>query len=176
MSTFAVIREAGPGWRDGGIHQQSAVDEHAAFMNALADSGFLLFAGPLAGTEHGRVRVLLIVNADDADEIHRQLADDPWATTEQLVTVKIEPWQILVGAARLASAQAIQKANPTSRAARLKRQIMRAAWPRSRTPVTRPDVTAGTRNVPSRLRFRPLSQLTVRFRVELRRSVRDECW
>ena len=55
-------------------------------------------------------------------------------------------------------------------------EVMRAAWPRSRTPVTRPDVTAGTRNSPSRLRFRPLSQLTVRFRVELRRSVRDEGW
>ena len=101
MSTFAVIREAGPGWRDGGIYEQPAVAEHAAFMNALADSGFVLFAGPLAGTEHGRVRVLLIVNAEDEDEIHRQLADDPWVPTEQLVTVSIEPWQILVGAERL---------------------------------------------------------------------------
>jgi uncharacterized protein YciI len=87
MSAFAVIREAGPGWRDGGIHDQPAVDEHAAFMNALADSGFLLIAGPLAGTEHGRVRVLLIVNAEDEDQIHHQLADDPWVTTEQLVTI-----------------------------------------------------------------------------------------
>jgi uncharacterized protein YciI len=83
------------------------VDEHAAFMNALAGSGFLLFAGPLVGTEHGRVRVLLIVNAEDEDEIHRQLADDPWVSTEQLVTTSIEPWQILVGAERLPSAQAI---------------------------------------------------------------------
>jgi uncharacterized protein YciI len=107
VSTFAVLREAGPAWATGGIYDQPAVDEHAAFMNALADSGFLLFAGPLAATEHGRVRVLLIVNADDKDEIHRQLADDPWAPTEQLVTVRIEPWQILVGAERLAPAQAI---------------------------------------------------------------------
>ena len=50
MNTFAVIREAGPGWRDGGIYEQPAVDEHAAFMSALADRGFLLLAGPLAGT------------------------------------------------------------------------------------------------------------------------------
>jgi hypothetical protein len=57
----------------------------------------------------------------------------------------------------------------------LQRGVMRAAWPRSRT-VTRPDVTAGPRNSPSRLRFRPLSRLTVRFRVELRRSARDEGW
>jgi uncharacterized protein YciI len=107
VSTFAVIREAGPGWRDGGIYEQPGVAQHATFMNALADSGFVLFAGPLAGTEHGRVRVLLIVSAEDEDEIHRQLADDPWVTTEQLVTVRIEPWQILVGAERLPSAHAI---------------------------------------------------------------------
>jgi uncharacterized protein YciI len=107
MSTFAVIRQAGPGWRDGGIYEQPAVDEHAAFMNALADRGFLVFAGPLAGTEQGRVRVLLIVSAEDEDEIQRQLVDDPWVRTEQLVTISIEPWQILVGAERLPAAHAI---------------------------------------------------------------------
>jgi uncharacterized protein YciI len=107
MSTFAVIREAGPGWRDGGIYKQPALDEHATFMNALADRGFLLLAGPLDGSEHGRVRVLLIVNAEGKDEIHRQLGDDPWVMTEQLVTVSIEPWLVLVGAERLPSAQAI---------------------------------------------------------------------
>ena len=101
MSTFAVIREAGPGWRDGGINEQPAVDEHAAFMNALADTGFVLFAGPLAGTEHRRVRVLLIVNAGDESEIHRRLAGDPWVLTRQLVIERIESWRILVGAERL---------------------------------------------------------------------------
>lgn len=106
MSTFAVIREAGPAWRDGGIHEQPGVAEHAAFMTGLADSGFVLLAGPLAGTEHQRVRALLIVNSEDEDEVHGQLADDPWVATEQLVTVRIEPWRILVGAERLLSAQA----------------------------------------------------------------------
>jgi uncharacterized protein YciI len=77
------------------------VDEHAAFMTALADRGFILAAGPLAGTEHGRVRVLLILNAEDEDEIDRRLAGDPWVQTGQLVTATIEPWQILVGADRL---------------------------------------------------------------------------
>jgi uncharacterized protein YciI len=107
MSTFAVIREAGPGWHDGGINAQPAVDGHAAFMNALADRGFVLFAGPLAGTEHGHVRVLLIMNADDNGEINRQLADDPWVPTQQLITLSIEPWQILVGAERLPSTHTI---------------------------------------------------------------------
>ncbi len=107
MSYFAVIREAGPCWADGqGITGQPALSEHAGFMNALADEGFLLFAGPLAGTEHGRVRVLLIVDADSDAEIHRRLADDPWVPTEQLVTTSIEPWNIFVGAERLFTAHA----------------------------------------------------------------------
>jgi uncharacterized protein YciI len=84
---YAVIGEAGPGWAEGGIYQQPHVDEHAAFMNTLADEGFLLFAGPLAGTEAGRVRVLLTVNAESEAEIHRRLAEDPWVLTGQLVTI-----------------------------------------------------------------------------------------
>jgi uncharacterized protein YciI len=106
VSYFAVVREAGPAWKDGGIFEQSAMNEHAAFMNALADEGVVLFGGPLAGSEHGRVRVLLIVNADSEDEIHRQLADDPWEQ-EQLITVSVEPWKLLVGAERLPSAQIV---------------------------------------------------------------------
>jgi uncharacterized protein YciI len=101
MSYFAVSRDAGPGWTDGGMTEQPAVGDHAAFMNALADDGFVLFAGPLAGSEQGRIRVLLVVDADSEDDIHRRLADDPWVLTEQLVTTSIEPWTIFVGAERL---------------------------------------------------------------------------
>jgi hypothetical protein len=54
VSHFAVIREAGPGWKVGGI----------------------------TGSEHGRVRVLLIVDAESDAEIHHRLADDPWVPTD----------------------------------------------------------------------------------------------
>jgi len=67
-------------------------------MNALAEEEFVLFGGPLAGSEHGRVRALLIVNAESEAEIYRRLADDPWVPTKQLLTVSIEPWKIFVGA------------------------------------------------------------------------------
>jgi uncharacterized protein YciI len=66
-------------------------------MNRLAEEGFLLLAGPLAGTEAGRVRVLLICEADSEQEIHRRLADDPWAVTDQLVVVSVEPWKLTEG-------------------------------------------------------------------------------
>ena len=103
MSYFAIIRDAGPGWTEGkGAFEQPGADEHASFMNALADEGIVLFAGPLAGSEHGRIRALLIVNADNEAVIHDRLAADPWA--QRLVTTSVEPWNLFVGADRISGA------------------------------------------------------------------------
>jgi uncharacterized protein YciI len=102
MSLFAVTREAGPSWTDGkGAFEQPAVNDHAAFMSRLADDGIVLFAGPLAGTEQDRIRVLLIADADSETDIHRRLADDPWERAQRVVTTNVEPWNLLVGADRL---------------------------------------------------------------------------
>jgi uncharacterized protein YciI len=102
MTLFAVTREAGPGWTDGkGAFDQPAVNDHAAFMNNLANEGFVLFAGPLAGSEQNHIRVLLIADAGSETDIHQRLADDPWVRTNRLVTTNIESWKLLVGAERL---------------------------------------------------------------------------
>ena len=102
MSYFAVVRDAGPAWTDGkGAFEQPDVDKHAAFMNALADEGVVLFAGPLAGSEQGRIRALLIVNTGNEAAIHDRLAADPWEATQRLVTTSVEPWNIIVGNERL---------------------------------------------------------------------------
>ena len=78
MSYFAVIRDAGPAWTEGkGAFEQPGVDDHAAFMDTLADDGIVLFAGPLAGSEHGRIRALLIVDTDSEASIHDRLAGRP---------------------------------------------------------------------------------------------------
>jgi uncharacterized protein YciI len=106
MSYFVVIRDAGPAWTDGkGAFEQPGVDEHAAFMNTLGDEGIVVFAGPLAGSEHGRIRVLLIINAHSETVIHDHLGADPWAQAQRLVTTSIEPWNLFVGADRLSAAQ-----------------------------------------------------------------------
>jgi uncharacterized protein YciI len=97
VSTFAVSRKAGPAWTPGGIYDQPAVSEHAAFMNGLATEGFILLGGPLGGSEDGHIRVLLIVDAASEAEVTRRLADDPWTATRQITTVSIEPWNIFVG-------------------------------------------------------------------------------
>lgn len=101
MSRFIVIREAGPAWQDGGLAEQPALSDHAGFMNALADEQVVLAAGPMAGTEQGRIRALLIINADDEADIHRHLADDPWTISGQLRITSVEPWNVFVGAERL---------------------------------------------------------------------------
>jgi uncharacterized protein YciI len=70
-------------------------------MDELADAGFVLLAGPLDGSEQGRLRVLLILEAADEAEIHNRLEADPWATSGQVEVTSIEPWTVFVGADRL---------------------------------------------------------------------------
>jgi len=107
MSYYAVIRNAGPAWTDGkGAFEQPGASDHAAFMNTLANEGLILFAGPVAGSEHGRIRVLLIAEAPSEADINRRLADDPWELAQRVVTTTIEPWNLLVGAHRLTPAPA----------------------------------------------------------------------
>jgi uncharacterized protein YciI len=101
MPYYAVIRDAGPAWTDGGIAAQAATGDHAAYMNGLAEEGFVLFAGPLGGSEQGRLRVLLIVDASDEAEIHRRLEDDPWTVGGLLEVTNIEAWNVFVGSERL---------------------------------------------------------------------------
>jgi uncharacterized protein YciI len=105
MGYFAVTRDAGPGWTDGrGAFEQPGAGDHASFMNELAKEGFLLFAGPLAGSEAGRIRVLLMASAEGEAEVHGRLADDPWVRSQRLVTTSVESWIPLVGAERLGGA------------------------------------------------------------------------
>lgn len=101
MSYFAVIREGGPRWDPAKpLREQSAWDEHAAFMDALAEDGFVVVGGPLADGP----RTLLIVNARSEREVRRRLDDDPWTPMELLTIASVEPWQVLLGADLIARA------------------------------------------------------------------------
>jgi uncharacterized protein YciI len=107
MSYFAVTRNAGPAWTDGkGAFEQPGADDHAAFMTTLAEQGLVLFAGPLAGTELGRIRVLLIADAPTEADIRHRLESDPWEINQKLVTSSVEPWHLLVGSQRLTAGEA----------------------------------------------------------------------
>ena len=84
---FVVIRERGLAWDDSRpLREQDGWPEHAAFMEALVDDGFVLFGGPFGDS----VRTLLIVDAPSEQAIHDRLAADPWTPTGYLRIVSVE--------------------------------------------------------------------------------------
>jgi uncharacterized protein len=94
MGRFAVIREAGPGWDPAKtLRDQVAWEEHAAFMNALDEEGFIVIGGPVGGGP----KTLLMVEAESEGEIRRRLGEDPWGPLGLLTVASVERWEILLG-------------------------------------------------------------------------------
>ena len=90
---YAVTRERGENWDAAlAMREQEKWDEHAEFMNALVDDGFIVLGGPLGEGE----KVLLIINAESEQEIVARLADDPWTPMGLLCIAKVERWEILL--------------------------------------------------------------------------------
>lgn len=94
-SKFVVITSAGEN-RDlsKGTREQPFWDEHAEFIDKLVDEGFIFMGGPLVD-EGGS---LLIVNAEDENEVIEKLKDDPWYTHGILKLESIKRWEIFIDA------------------------------------------------------------------------------
>ena len=90
---FVVRNERGGPWdwsRD--LREQDGWDEHASFMDALVDDGFVVLGGPLEGDRHA----LLVVDAPSEQEVRARLAQDPWAPNGMLTVKSVERWTILL--------------------------------------------------------------------------------
>ena len=97
LMRFALIRHGGAAWdRSRGLREQDGWSEHAAFMDALQEEGFVLLGGPL-GTGTAVDRALLIIEADSEATIRARLAADPWTPMQVLEIVSVEPWTVLLG-------------------------------------------------------------------------------
>jgi uncharacterized protein YciI len=95
VAYFVVTRERGPDWdATRAMREQDRWDDHAAFMDALAEDGFIVLGGPLGD---GDRRFMHVVEAASAEAARERLAADPWEAA-QLATVAVEPWQILLRA------------------------------------------------------------------------------
>jgi uncharacterized protein YciI len=91
MVFFALTMVHGPGWDDScGIREQRAWDEHAAFMDALVDDGFVVLGGPIGNGK----QTMLVIEATDELEVKRRLGEDPWASMGLLEIGSIQPWTI----------------------------------------------------------------------------------
>ena len=94
---FVVIRERGPAWDASRPRvEQDAWDEHAAFMDGLAEERFVVLGGPLGGEQ----RFMLIVAAESEDAVSARLAADPWTPMDLLRIASVTPWEILLGEGR----------------------------------------------------------------------------
>ena len=91
--TFIIISKAGAN-RDlsKGTREQPYWDEHAAFIDELVDSGFVLLGGPLVD-EGGAI---LVVYADGEDEVREKMKDDPWYQHDVLEIESIKRWEIFI--------------------------------------------------------------------------------
>jgi uncharacterized protein YciI len=93
---YLVERARGPAWDPSrGRRDQPGWDEHAAFMDALAEEGVVVLGGPV-GEAEGEI-ALLVVAAESEAEIHARLSEDPW-TDAMLRTASVKPWFVLLRA------------------------------------------------------------------------------
>jgi uncharacterized protein YciI len=92
-NVFLAISSAGPN-RDfsKGTREQPLWDEHAAFIDKLVDDGSILMGGPLVD-EGGS---LLILNAEDENEVREKLKNDPWAEHGILKLQSVKRWEIFI--------------------------------------------------------------------------------
>jgi uncharacterized protein YciI len=72
--------------------EQPFWNEHAAFIDKLVDKGFILMGGPLVD-EGG---AMLIVNAQDENEVRETLKHDPWYEHGILRLETVKRWQIFI--------------------------------------------------------------------------------
>ena len=92
-NTFVVISSAGPNRdRSKGTREQPLWNEHAAFIDRLVTEGFILMGGPFID-EGGS---MLIVNADDENEVREKLKTDPWMKHGVLKLDSVKRWQIFI--------------------------------------------------------------------------------
>src|SRR5437762_11548077 len=89
---LVVLHRSGPEWDSARpLEEQSGWPEHADFMDALVEDGFIVLGGPL-GDE---VRTAHVVEAESEQAIRERMARDPWSGTH-LVVDSIDPWTILL--------------------------------------------------------------------------------
>ena len=92
-NTFVAISSAGSHRdRSKPAREQPFWDEHAAFIDQLVAEGFILMGGPLVD-EGGS---MLIVNADNENEVREKLKNDPWMKHGVLKLESVKRWQIFI--------------------------------------------------------------------------------
>jgi uncharacterized protein YciI len=91
VAMFLVqLSRSGPQWdASRPMEEQTDWPAHAAYMDELVETGFIVLGGPLAD-EH---RVVHAVEAESERAIRANYARDPWSETHLRID-SIEPWTV----------------------------------------------------------------------------------
>lgn len=94
MSLFAVQYT----YADNTAELDAHRPEHRAFLGRLADRGMVLLSGPLAAGVGQPSTALILVEADEPQQILDALTDDPFQQRGLVESVEVRGWTPVLGA------------------------------------------------------------------------------
>ena len=94
-NTFVILWAPGTAWAAGKtVREQAYWDEHAEFMDRLFEEGTVFMGGPFSdGTGS-----LVIVEAEDIDEVATLFAKDPFVIHQIFELRSLKQWQLFLDA------------------------------------------------------------------------------
>jgi len=94
-NTFVILWAPGAAWAAGKtVREQAYWDEHAEFMDRLFEEGTVIMGGPFSdGTGS-----LVIVEAENIDEVATLFANDPFVVQEIFALRSLKQWQLFLDA------------------------------------------------------------------------------
>jgi uncharacterized protein len=90
---YAAFLRPGGRWNPHkSAREQPFWDEHAQFMDAIFETGVIILGGPFAdGTGS-----LVIVAANNAEQVRQMYRNDPWTKQDVLVVHDVKEWTIFL--------------------------------------------------------------------------------
>ena len=94
-NTFVILWAPGAAWTAGKtVREQAYWPEHAEFMDRLFENGTVIMGGPFSdGTGS-----LVIVEAEDIDEVATLFAKDPFVIHQIFELRSLKQWQLFLDA------------------------------------------------------------------------------
>jgi uncharacterized protein len=94
-NTFMIQWAPGAAWAAGKtVREQAYWDEHAEFMDRLYEDGTVIMGGPFSDGSGS----LLIVEAEEINEVLTLIANDPFVVHEIFALRDFKQWQLFLDA------------------------------------------------------------------------------
>ncbi len=96
-NTYIILWGPGPAWVAGQtVRDQPYWDEHADFMDRLFENGTIVLGGPFADATGS----LVIVEAENEDEVADLIAHDPFVVHGIFALKSLKQWVLFLDARR----------------------------------------------------------------------------